>query len=94
MWSVFNEEPSQGTEMGYELVRRMSVAVKELDPTRPVTAAQSNSVLNPVNASQAADVAGFNYVYRDKCSQDAVDRAFGVSSQFLDSFYSQAELNP
>ncbi len=65
MWSVFNEEPSQGTEMGYELVRRMSAAVKELDTTRPVTAAQSNSVLNPVNASQAADVAGFNYVYRD-----------------------------
>jgi beta-galactosidase len=65
MWSVFNEEPSQGTEMGYQLVRRMSEAVKQLDTTRPVTAAQSNSVLNPVNASQAADVAGFNYVYRD-----------------------------
>jgi beta-galactosidase len=65
LWSVFNEEPSQGTEMGYELVRRMSAAVKNLDTTRPVTAAQSNSVLNPVNASQAADVAGFNYVYRD-----------------------------
>jgi beta-galactosidase len=65
LWSVFNEEPSQGTEMGYELVRRMSAAVKELDTSRPVTAAQSNSVLNPVNASQAADVAGFNYVYRD-----------------------------
>jgi beta-galactosidase len=65
LWSVFNEEPSQGTEMGYELVRRMSAAVKQLDTTRPVTAAQSNSVLNPINASQAADVAGFNYVYRD-----------------------------
>jgi len=65
LWSVFNEEPSQGTEMGYEMVRRMSVAVKKRDTTRPVTAAQSNSDLNPVNASQAADVAGFNYVYRD-----------------------------
>ncbi|WP_433972023.1 glycoside hydrolase family 2 TIM barrel-domain containing protein [Tunturiibacter lichenicola] len=65
MWSVFNEEPSQGSEMGYQLVRRMSASVKELDTTRPVTAAQSNSDLNPVNASQAADVAGFNYVYRD-----------------------------
>ena len=65
LWSVFNEEPSQGTEMGYELVRRMSAAVKDLDTTRPVTAAQSNSVLNPINASQAADVAGFNYVYQD-----------------------------
>jgi beta-galactosidase len=65
LWSVFNEEPSQGTEMGYEMVRRMSETVKELDNTRPVTAAQSNSDLNPVNASQAADVAGFNYVYKD-----------------------------
>jgi beta-galactosidase len=65
LWSVFNEEPSQGTEMGYEMVRRMSTTVKERDTTRPVTAAQSDSLLNPINASQAADVAGFNYVYRD-----------------------------
>ena len=65
LWSVFNEEPSQGSEMGYQLVRRMSASVKQLDTTRPVTAAQSNSDLNPINASQAADVAGFNYVYKD-----------------------------
>jgi beta-galactosidase len=65
LWSVFNEEPSQGTEMGYEMVRRMSAVVKERDTTRPVTAAQSNSDLNPINASLAADVAGFNYVYYD-----------------------------
>jgi beta-galactosidase len=65
LWSVFNEEPSQGTEMGYEMVRRMSAAVKELDVSRPVTAAQSNSAMNPINASQAADMAGFNYTYRD-----------------------------
>jgi beta-galactosidase len=51
--------------MGYELVRRMSASVKQLDTTRPVTAAQSGSVMSPINASQAADVAGFNYVYRD-----------------------------
>lgn len=65
LWSVFNEEPSQGGEMGYEMVRRMSEVVKRRDTTRPVTAAQSNSTLNPINASQAADVAGFNYVYRE-----------------------------
>ena len=65
LWSVFNEEPSQGTEMGYQMVSRMSSVVKNRDTTRPVTAAQSNSVMNPINASQAADVAGFNYVYRD-----------------------------
>ena len=65
LWSVFNEETSQGTEMGYEMVRRMSAVVKGIDTTRPVTAAQSNSTLNAINASQAADVAGFNYVYRE-----------------------------
>ena len=31
MWSVFNEEPMQGTEAGYEMVRRMSAEVKRLD---------------------------------------------------------------
>jgi beta-galactosidase len=61
LWSVFNEEPMQGTEQGYEMVRRMTKAVKSLDTTRPVTAAQSDSTLNPTNASQAADVTGFNY---------------------------------
>jgi beta-galactosidase len=61
LWSVFNEEPMQGTVQGYEMVRRMAQLVRKLDSTRPVTAAQSNSMLNPFNASQAADVAGFNY---------------------------------
>lgn len=35
LWSVFNEEPMQGTEQGYEMVRRMAEAVKELDTARP-----------------------------------------------------------
>ena len=61
LWSVFNEEPFQGTEQGYQMVRRMAAIVKALDTTRPVTAAQSGGNLNSVNASQAADVAGFNY---------------------------------
>ena len=47
LWSVFNEEPTQGTEMGYEMVRRMSAVVKARDTTRPVTAAQSNSAPEP-----------------------------------------------
>ncbi|MGJ7030073.1 beta-galactosidase GalA [Niabella hirudinis] len=61
LWSVFNEEPFQGEWRGYEMVRYMSARVKELDTTRPVTAAQSGGQLNPVNVSQAADVVGFNY---------------------------------
>lgn len=61
LWSVFNEEPMQGTEVGYEMVRRMSHYVKQLDTTRPVTAAMNGGLFDPINVSQAVDVFGFNY---------------------------------
>jgi beta-galactosidase len=61
LWSVFNEEPMQGTEQGYEMARRMSAVVKTLDTSRPVTAAMSNGLETPINVSQAVDVVGFNY---------------------------------
>jgi len=61
LWSVFNEEPMQGSRQGYEMVRTMSAIVKKLDRTRPVTAAQSGAMGAAWNASKAADVAGFNY---------------------------------
>lgn len=61
LWSVFNEEPMQGTESGYEMVRRMREAVLQLDTTRPVTAAMNGGLFEPINVSQAVDVVGFNY---------------------------------
>lgn len=61
LWSVFNEEPMQGTEVGYEMVRRMVAAVKALDTTRPVTAAMNGGLFTDVNVAQAVDVVGFNY---------------------------------
>ena len=61
LWSVFNEEPMQATEQGYEMVRRMSAAVKSLDTTRPVTAAMNGGLDTPINVSQAVDVIGINY---------------------------------
>jgi beta-galactosidase len=61
LWSVFNEEPMQGTESGYEMVRRMSAEVKKLDTSRPVTAAMNGGLFTSVNVSQAVDVVGFNY---------------------------------
>ncbi|HVZ30632.1 MAG TPA: beta-galactosidase GalA, partial [Asticcacaulis sp.] len=61
LWSVFNEEPFQGTEQGYEIVRRMRQYVRDLDTNRPVTAAISNGMFNPANVTQAVDVVGFNY---------------------------------
>lgn len=61
LWSVFNEEPMQGTENGYEMVRRMASVVKNLDTSRPVTAAMNGGFFSPYNVSQAVDVGGFNY---------------------------------
>ena len=61
LWSVFNEEPMQGTEQGYEMVRKMGAVVKALDTTRPVTAAMNGGLFAPVNVSKAVDVVGFNY---------------------------------
>ncbi|WP_427967904.1 beta-galactosidase GalA [Altererythrobacter sp.] len=61
MWSVFNEEPMQGSEAGYEMVRRMASEVKALDSSRPVTAAMNSGLFAPKNVSQAVDVVGFNY---------------------------------
>ena len=61
LWSVFNEEPMQGSEIGYEMVRRMSAVVKSFDTTRPVTAAMNGGQFTPLNVSKAVDVVGFNY---------------------------------
>ena len=61
LWSIFNEEQLQGSEIGYEIARRMVAAVKQLDPTRPVTAAMNAGLFADKNAAQALDVAGINY---------------------------------
>ncbi|ESQ88222.1 hypothetical protein ABAC460_16300 [Asticcacaulis sp. AC460] len=61
LWSVFNEEPMQGSEAGYEMVRRMSAAVKRLDTSRSVTAAMNGGLFTPLNVSHAVDVVGINY---------------------------------
>ena len=61
LWSIFNEEPFQGSPVGYEMVRRAYAAVKKLDDSRPVTAAMNAGMFAPVNVSQAVDVVGFNY---------------------------------
>ncbi|WP_375194501.1 beta-galactosidase GalA [Sphingobium sp.] len=61
LWSVFNEEPMQGTQAGVEMVRRMRAAVHALDDSRPVTAAMNGSFYALHNVSQVVDVMGFNY---------------------------------
>ncbi len=61
LWSVFNEEPMQGTDQGREMVKRMVAAVRKLDPSRPVTAAMNGGMMNEQGVFEAVDVMGFNY---------------------------------
>ena len=61
LWSVFNEEPMQGTPQGREMVRRLVAEVRRLDTTRPVTAAMNSGMNNESGVFEAVDVMGFNY---------------------------------
>ena len=61
LWSVFNEEPMQGTPQGREMVRRLLAEVRRLDATRPVTAAMNGGMNNAEGVFEAVDVMGFNY---------------------------------
>lgn len=59
LWSLENEEPDQGSEVGGKIVASMKRAVKRLDPTRLVTAAMNGGWGHGV--SYVVDVQGFNY---------------------------------
>lgn len=61
MWSLFNEEPLQGSEQGREMARRMVAAIKRLDATRPVTAGMHDGLFAETGAAQVLDVVGINY---------------------------------
>jgi beta-galactosidase len=92
LWSVFNEEPMQATEQGYEMVRRMVAAVRALDTSRPVTAAMNFGQFEPLNVAKAVDVVGFNYQLD---TYDAFHKAFPTvpmtSSEDTSAFMTRGE---
>jgi beta-galactosidase len=92
LWSVFNEEPVQATEAGYEMARRMVAVAKALDGTRPTTAAMSNGLLTPLNVSYAVDVVGANYQIPeyDKYHAAHPDKPF-TSSEDTSAFMTRGE---
>ncbi len=94
LWSVFNEEPVQDSEVGYEMVRRMSTAVKALDDTRPVTAAMNGGFFSPLNVSHAVDVVGANYQVPDydRYHQAYPKKPF-TSSEDTSAFMTRGEFN-
>lgn len=67
MWSIGNEIREQFDASGIELTKNMAEVVKRLDPTRPVTAAltETDYEKNFIAQAKALDVLGFNYKYFD-----------------------------
>lgn len=61
-YSLFNEEPLQGTPIGGRMAERMLQTVKRLDPSRPVLGAMHGGVMEEGGAAGALDVVGFNYM--------------------------------
>lgn len=59
LWSLANEEPDQGSQIGANIVSSMKRATKRVDPTRPVTAAMNGGWGRGL--SHVVDVQGFNY---------------------------------
>lgn len=61
MYSVFNEEPLQGTEQGARLAARLRAEIRKLDASRPVLGAFNGGYLEEAGASGVLDVTGMNY---------------------------------
>lgn len=59
IWSLGNEEPSQGTPRGARIFTTMKRLARKLDPTRPVTMAMNGGWGEGI--SGVVDVQGFNY---------------------------------
>jgi beta-galactosidase len=59
MWSISNEEKEQGSELGARQGRAMTNVIRQLDNTRPITAAMNNGIGQGLTG--VLDVQGFNY---------------------------------
>jgi beta-galactosidase len=62
IWSLGNEEPIQGTELGTRIMRTMKAVANRLDPTLLTTVAMNNSWGR--GFSGVVDVQGFNYKHQ------------------------------
>ena len=61
LWSICNEEAVQGTPIGGNIGRRLAHAVREIDGSRPVTAAISGGIMEEAGIVGVVDVMGINY---------------------------------
>ena len=61
MYSLFNEEPLQGTPEGRKMMSRMQMTLKRLDDTRPTLGAMNGGVSDEKGSAAVMDVIGINY---------------------------------
>ncbi len=61
MYSIFNEEPLQGTEEGARMAETMRREILSLDDSRFVTGAMNGGIQEAHNAADSLDVCGINY---------------------------------
>ncbi len=61
LYSVFNEEPLQGTGKGRRMAGRMRDTIRRLDPNRPVMGAFNGGYMEEEGAATILDAVGINY---------------------------------
>lgn len=62
-YSLYNEEPLQGTPIGRKMFKRMKDTVLRLDHTRPILGAMNGGVMEDEGTVDVMDIAGFNYMH-------------------------------
>lgn len=61
MYSLFNEEPMQGTAKGQRLALHQMAELKKLDDTRPILGAFNGGFFEEIGAGTCLDITGINY---------------------------------
>ena len=83
MWSIGNEIPEQGSEVGRQLSIRLQGLIHSLDPTRPVTQGMDKAEGALIcGMAQAMDVPGFNYrVHKYQKNIEQLPQGFLLGSE-------------
>ncbi len=61
LYSIFNEEPFQGTGKGRRIAGRLQAVVKSMDNTRPILGAFNGGYMEETGAATILEVVGINY---------------------------------
>jgi len=62
MYSLFNEEPHQGTKTGNNIASRLACEVRKLDNTRFLLGAMNTGLFEDCGCNELLDITGFNYI--------------------------------